>query len=106
MKFTHLQVNANGVLSFRGPFSSFFPNPFPVFSVPLIAPFWADHDLRFSGDLFYRYSTEQSLLDEVGSNISDAFQVSFRPSVLFIATWSGVPPFSGVFDGQVLKIQW
>ena len=37
--------------------------------------------------IYYRFSVDPSLLEEVGVNISDAFDTSFTPSQLFVATW-------------------
>lgn len=41
-----MYVNTNGNITFSGPLSTFTPNPFPVASRPMIAPFWADVDTR------------------------------------------------------------
>lgn len=41
-------INNNGNLTFNGPVSSFTPQPFPISSQPMIAPFWADVDTRCS----------------------------------------------------------
>ncbi len=41
-------INNNGNLTFNGPVSSFTPQPFPISSRPMIAPFWADVDTRCS----------------------------------------------------------
>ena len=39
-------VNNNGNITFEGPVSAYTPNPFPVSSNPMIAPFWGDVDTR------------------------------------------------------------
>nr|MDQ3035873.1 hypothetical protein [Myxococcota bacterium] len=39
-------VNTNGNVTFSGPVSTYTPNPFPVADRPMIAPFWADVDIR------------------------------------------------------------
>src|SRR5690606_33680537 len=39
-------VNTNGNITFRGDLSTFTPDPFPVADQPMIAPSWADVDIR------------------------------------------------------------
>jgi len=43
---TSVYVNTNGNVSFSGAVGTFTPNPFPVADQPMIAPYWADVDLR------------------------------------------------------------
>ncbi len=43
-------VNTNGSVSFSGPVGTFTPDPFPVASQAMIAPFWADVDTRGEED--------------------------------------------------------
>ena len=88
-------MNSNGILSFRNNFTSFSPETFPTSNDVLIAPFWDDVNINVAGDIFYRFTTDQFLLDEVGGDISDAFEVTFEPTLLFIATWDEVAPFGG-----------
>ena len=47
--YTSMFVNTNGNITFRGPLSTFTPNPFPVATQPMIAPYWADVDTRGGG---------------------------------------------------------
>lgn len=91
-------MNSNGILSFRTGFTDFNPVNFPLSSNRddiLIAPFWDDVNINVAGDIFYRFTTNQSLLDEVGGNISKAFEVVFKPVMLFVATWNEVARLSG-----------
>ena len=39
-------VNTNGNITFAGPLSTFTPTAFPVADRPMIAPYWADVDIR------------------------------------------------------------
>ena len=41
-------VNTNGNITFEAPLSEFTPDPFPVANQPMIAPYWADVDIRGS----------------------------------------------------------
>ncbi len=47
--YTRLFVNTNGNVTFNGPLSTFTPRAFPVASQPMIAPYWADVDIRPDG---------------------------------------------------------
>ena len=97
-------MSTNGLLSFQSSFTSFIPQPFPLslFSLPIIAPFWDDSDNRNGGQVLYRFTNEQSILDEIALNISSAFGVEFAPSTAFIATWDRLPRFGG--SANVVRI--
>ncbi len=41
-----IYVNTNGNITMSGPVSQYTPAPFPVSTNPMIAPFWADVDIR------------------------------------------------------------
>ena len=43
---TRIVVNTNGNITFGESLSTFTPDPFPVADQPMIAPFWADVDIR------------------------------------------------------------
>jgi hypothetical protein len=85
------------VLSFRSQSSSLNPRyayppllrPHLAINRVLIAPFWTfiNNNAIVARQIFYRYSDNQTLRSEVGSLISNAFQDSFSPSFLFVATW-------------------
>ena len=45
------------------------------------------------GQILFRQSVDEILLDVVGSAINEAFMMNFSPSLLFIATWDRVPGF-------------
>jgi len=94
-----IQVNNNGIISFENSFSSFNPSRFPTGN-HLIAPYWADVDTSSvgSGMIFYRQTTNNSLLQRVSKEIQDGLSVSFFPSHLFIATWDAVSHFSSPTD--------
>ena len=93
----YVQVNNNGIISFENSFSSFTPRSFPAlgFGTQLIAPYWADADTRESGrgTVFYRQTTNLTLLQRASTEIQDGLSVSFFPSHLFIATWDSISFF-------------
>lgn len=90
--YNSFQVTAIGILSIRQTFGSFIPRSFPLNNIDhvLIALYWDVHDLRNQGQILYRVSQDQPLLQEVGTNISQAFSTSFTPTRLFIATFDEV----------------
>ena len=90
-----MQVSTNGVLSFRNSFTNFISRPFPRSTNVLIAPFWDDSDVRNGGQVLFRLSDNDALLNQVGSTINDALDDDFSPGLLFIATWSRIPEFIG-----------
>ena len=83
-------------------------DPFPLVDFRsnevLIAPFWDDSDNGQGGSVYYRLSSEPGLMDQIGANISGAFDVEFRPGSAFVATWNGLPQYLGPAD--VVSIPW
>ena len=94
-------MNEYGVLSFRKRFYNFRPVPFPLSTNDiLIAPFWADI-YRFSGgNIYYRLTKDESLVNQTAQDIREAFEDDFIPTSLVIATWDKVQEF-GSFGGEV-----
>ena len=85
------------MLSFESVFDDFTPEMFPLAARRddhIIAPFWDDVDFRKFGQVLFRLTSFEALLNEVGKTINDAFNTTFSPTSLFIATWDGVPAFS------------
>ncbi|CAC5420802.1 Sushi, nidogen and EGF-like domain-containing protein 1,Alpha-tectorin [Mytilus coruscus] len=73
--------------------TAYTPSPFPLASKRrLIAPYWADTDTRNGGIVWYRESTNLTLLkkasDEIQANFAEHF--NFRAAWMFIATWDNV----------------
>ena len=93
-----MQVNRDGVLSFRQDLYYGNPESFPLSNDVLIAPFWDDvignnyyfRPAAYRGDVLYRLTTDKSVLDEIATNISSAFGVDFTPVTAFIVTWDGM----------------
>ncbi len=91
-----MQVNSNGLLSFRNPFNTVTPLSFPLTTNDtVIAPFWADIDITDSGQIFFRFTDNSSLLSSVQDRVFSAFGIQYLPSLLFIATWNRVAEFGG-----------
>ena len=88
------QVNRNGIISFQLPFTEYIPRRFPLNnSIPLIAPFWDDVDIRRCGNIFYRGTSNATLLQRSRDQLQELFPSSdnFTPTTMFIATWDRVP---------------
>ena len=58
----------------------------------IIAPYWADVDTRGTGQVFYRQTTDPSLLARATSEIRAAFPESGNVTItdLLIVTWDNV----------------
>ena len=91
-----LQVSTNGVVSFGATFYDYDLRPFPLSTSDiLIAPFWDDSYVENGGQVLFRLSDNQTLLNKVGSTINDTLEFDFTPTMLFIVTWSGIPQLYG-----------
>ena len=96
-----LQVNDDGVISFNSPFGDDTPRPLPLSgSDQIIAPYWADVDTRGIGQIFYRQSTDPSLLARASREIQSALSLTHEVELksLLITTWDIVGYYSGNSD--------
>ena len=69
------------------------PNLPQLSSTPLfVAPYWADTDIRGTGEVFYRQTTNEILLAEVASDLQTAFPEFQNVTItnLLIVTWNAV----------------
>jgi len=83
------------VYDFRTPYS------LPLYDdLKLVAPFWADVDITGTGDIYYRQTTDRSLLARATREIRAAFPEYHHNDItnLFIATWHSVGYFRGNTD--------
>ncbi|GCC20590.1 hypothetical protein chiPu_0019153 [Chiloscyllium punctatum] len=93
-----LHVNNNGVISFNVQVSQFTPEAFPLSDGrSFIAPFWADVHNGIKGNVYYRESTDPSILQRATKDIRKNFkdQNSFSATWVFIATWYKVTFYGG-----------
>ena len=102
----NLQVNTNGVLSFDQPFHDPRPQPFPFNSIKKISPFWANIDTSRNGRIYYRSTTDVTLLRRAQFRLQDIFPSagSFSPRYLFIATWDGVSELGLAGDPSLVSL--
>ena len=89
-------MNTNGVLSFGRPYIfpySYGSNFDSITTPPIIAPFWDDIDITKGGTIYYRQDPElvAAVQPLIASDYPEA-AVSFRPSLVFVATWDRVAP--------------
>ena len=90
-----LQVSDNGVIILGSvlTFDSSTPRSFPLReSEKIIAPYWADVDTSETGNIYYRQTTDPSLLARATSEIRAAVPTSQNVTItnLLIATWDRV----------------
>ena len=97
----HAQINDNGIISFNGHFDVHTPISLPLSGTqPIIAPYWADVDTRGAGQIFYRQTTNATLLSRATNEIRAAFPTSQNIAIqgLLIATWYKVGYFYSKTD--------
>ena len=70
----------------------FHPRALPLNHTRFIAPYWADTDLRATGEVFYRQTKNPVLLARATNEIQTAFRLSQNVIVtnLVIVTWDAV----------------
>ena len=68
----------------------------------MLVPYWADADTRPAGGgtVYYRETTNSTLLDRASMEIQNAFTSNFYPTHLFIATWDAV----GFYPNRIDKV--
>ena len=92
------------MVSFDRPFESPFPRPFPGFTrTSLVAPFWADVDIRQDGNIFFQVYTDvaSSFLERASNdtrNLTGSANSQFTATWVLVATWDKVPNFP---DGTI-----
>ena len=102
----YLQVNTNGVLTFDQPFHVPNPQPFPYNFLRKISPFWENIDTSRNGHIYYRNTTDITLLRRARFRLQDIFPSAggFSPSYLFIATWDGVSELGLAGDPSLVSL--
>ena len=100
-----MQVSVDGAIFFGQVTDTNYvlnQNSFPLDGRKFVAPFWADADTTNTGDVWYRETTTQDLLDKANMQIKQAFplQIPFTATHLFVATWDEV----GYFDRKRDKV--
>ena len=70
----------------------------------IIAPYWTDVDTIGTGQIFFRQTTDPSLLARASSEIKAAYPLSQNIAItsLFIVTWDAV----GYYNNEIDKVNW
>ena len=65
-----------------------------------VAPYWGDVDTRGTGEIYYRETTNSTLLARATSEIQTVFPMTKNINItnLFIATWDAVGYYSSGTD--------
>lgn len=99
-------MNTNGIISFGGQVLTFRTGATPP--IPSILPFWIDINVRAGGSIFYRETSNATLLEKARLLVVYSYCVNsvfssevadFVPVSLFIATWDSVAPFDSSLTG-------
>ena len=89
------------MISFNSPYNVRTPLSLPLSgSDKIVAPYWADVDTGGIGQIFYRQSTDPSLLARASREIQSAFPSSQNVTMtnLLIATWVKVGYYYRKYD--------
>ena len=72
--------------------SGYSAQTFPLQGFPLITPYWGDVDTRGTGNVFYRITTANALLEKAKGDVHSVYSdlSFFVPTQLLIATWDHV----------------
>ena len=84
------QVGNNGIISLHNSYNHYIPQRLPRSGFQIIAPYWADFDLRSTGNVFYRQTNKSALLARATNEIKAAFPVSENVINLLLVTWDAV----------------
>ena len=93
-------MNTNGIVSLTAPNTAHTPEAFPLSENQIIAPYWSDVDIRGIGQIFYRQTTNSTLLVRATNEIRAAFPTSQNVNVtnLLIVTWDAVGYYNNGID--------
>ena len=78
------------------------PQPLPFKSLTFISPYWEHFGTARFGRIYYRNTTDPTLLRRVLNHLQDVFPSAkeFSPSYIFLATWANVPQFGILSAGN------
>ena len=79
------------MISFKRPLHQPTPVPFPI-DDDVIAPYWTDIDISTGGNVFFRESMENEILNRITSEIlaTNPKLTEFKAHWAFIITWENV----------------
>ena len=96
-----LQVGTNGIVSLGKPFYFWWPHYFPGYGWirrrSVVAPFWADVDIRQDGNVWYQVYTEPEdlVLWRASRDVQKYVKEfsKFEAKWVLVATWDKVPNY-------------
>lgn len=95
-------------MTFDTPLSQFTSQAFPINgSHKIIAPFWTDIDTRKGGYLWYRTTTEHTVLQRGTNKIRSLFPElpNFSATWMMVVTWEDVAAYGCSSSGTLLCSQ-
>lgn len=105
-----LQVNNNGIISFKEKIDIYKPLNFNNSSfknkIPLIAPFWADVDIKNvrgqNESIVFRLTSEDTVINRASQDVRRYFigQSNFIAKEVLIVTWFQVGFYGASQDGK------
>ncbi|XP_062612220.1 uncharacterized protein LOC134274009 [Saccostrea cucullata] len=102
--YTSIYVNNNGDVTFETPLRQYTSQPFPINgSHRIIAPFWTDIDTRYGGKLWYRTTTDRTILQRGTNKINTLFPdiVPFNATWMMVITWKDVAAYRCSTSGTI-----
>ena len=90
------------MISFSRPFYYSYPSPFPGYyylrRFYVVAPYWADHDIRRDGEVYYEAlvkgeSSDDRVLNRVNHYITLNADPEFVGTFMILAEWQNVHPY-------------
>lgn len=96
-QYTIFYINTNGFISFE----HYDPSAIVKFptSVSLIAPFWSDIDIRFSGNIYHKEINETYLLNPINKDIKKRCpKMNFKSDWAYMVSWNDAPTYLNIDD--------
>ena len=93
--FEKVFISTNGIIFFGEGSREYIPSPYPLVGTRSVAAYWVDSDPRRGGNIFYRETFDQSILNEISSKVQQSFVQygSFRSIWALIITFNDVPRY-------------
>lgn len=109
--YTSFWVNNNGNVTFTGPLSWFSSTGFPLAGYPMLAPFWADVDTRYSpsGLVYYKIMESPNRVVVIWDNVGYYGGHTDKLNTFEVIFTDGTDPLIGIGNNVVFSyadMQW
>ena len=102
----HTQVVEHGYFSFGSLLIQSSPDIFPSSASFLVAPFWAAHDTRGSGQVSYEvHDTSSEVMSRISAYVRQEMNTEFFGVWMLLTYWNGVPAFPHTDNSGVVSCQ-